>query len=360
MLLRARAFISITTPLLQILSKLKSHSCLLPLHLLPHLHRIPHPIHQHTLWSLALGTILVRSAPSPTMSPLIVTSLETKPTSFTQANSKLKWRNAMAIEMNALALNNTWTLVPPCPNQQVVGFKWVYKIKQQADGSIKRYKARLVTQGFREIESIDYFNTSSLVVWPTTIRLIFSIAVSSHLPIRQVDVRNVFLNGDHTEQVFMCQPPVLLIRTTSTMCAFSVKLYTVSNNLQRLSFHYSRVCCFQLWSLLLSHAIGHTTIVLWFWYSCWYIDHRKWHLSFAPMYHTLATSLFSQRPWSSKLLFRYWGSKHSLGLHLSQTKYLQDLLTQNNMQTAKCNPTHMAVGSSIFGNNSAPFDNLHL
>jgi histone deacetylase 1/2 len=73
-------------------------------------------------------------------------TIETEPSSFTQANTKPEWRQAMALEINALALNNTWTLIPPLPNQQVVGCKWVYKIKRCADGSIERYKARLVAK----------------------------------------------------------------------------------------------------------------------------------------------------------------------------------------------------------------------
>lgn len=47
----------------------------------------------------------------------------------------------------------------------------------------------------------------------------------------------------------------------------------------------------------------------------------------------------------------------SLGLHLSQTKYLQNLLTRTNMHCAKPSPIHMAAGTSLFSNDSASFDN---
>jgi hypothetical protein len=73
-------------------------------------------------------------------------TIETEPTSFLQANSKPEWRHTMANEMNALTQNNTWTLVPPHPNQQIIGCKWVYKIKRRANGTIDRYKARLVAK----------------------------------------------------------------------------------------------------------------------------------------------------------------------------------------------------------------------
>lgn len=105
--------------------------------------------------------------------------------------------------MNALAHNRTWTLVPPQPNQQVVGCKWVYRIKRRADGTIERYKAHLVEKGFTQVEDIDYFDTFSPLVRPTTIRLILSITVSTNWLIRQLDVHNAFLNGNITEQVLI-------------------------------------------------------------------------------------------------------------------------------------------------------------
>ena len=54
----------------------------------------------------------------------------------------------MAAEFDALQQNGTWSLVPPRPNMNKVGCKWVYKLKHRANGSIERYKARPVAKGF--------------------------------------------------------------------------------------------------------------------------------------------------------------------------------------------------------------------
>lgn len=72
-----------------------------------------------------------------------------EPTSFTQAQRSPEWRDAMAAEFSALQQQGTWSLVPRS-HQNVVGNKWVYKIKRRADGQIERYKARLCAKGFHQ------------------------------------------------------------------------------------------------------------------------------------------------------------------------------------------------------------------
>lgn len=58
------------------------------------------------------------------------------------------WKDAMAKEIKSLEHNNTWTLTQLPPGKKVVGYKWVYKTKFSPDGSIDRYKARLVVKGY--------------------------------------------------------------------------------------------------------------------------------------------------------------------------------------------------------------------
>ena len=111
----------------------------------------------------------------------------------------------MGEEFDALQLNGTWSLTPRPPNKNVIRNKQVYKLKQKSDGSIDRYKARLVAKGFEQKDGIDYTETFSPMVKPTTIRVVLTLAGHFGWPIRQLDVSNAFLHGSLAEKVFMEQ-----------------------------------------------------------------------------------------------------------------------------------------------------------
>ncbi|KAD5317162.1 hypothetical protein E3N88_17108 [Mikania micrantha] len=101
-----------------------------------------------------------------------------EPTTFTAANTCPQWRQAMSEEFKPLITNGTCTLVPPVPKANVVDCKWVYKIKRDQNGLITRYKARLFAKGFDQQAGLDYHETFSPVVKPTTIRVVLSLAVT--------------------------------------------------------------------------------------------------------------------------------------------------------------------------------------
>ncbi|CAL2257264.1 unnamed protein product [Prunus armeniaca] len=112
----------------------------------------------------------------------------------------------MLTEVQALHHNHTWDLVPPSPHRHALPCKWVYLIEHRSDGSIERYKARLVANGFHQQYGIDYLETFSPVVKHVTIRIILSLAFSRQWPIHHLDVTNAFLHGYLSEEVYMRQP----------------------------------------------------------------------------------------------------------------------------------------------------------
>lgn len=143
-------------------------------------------------------------------STTLIPSPNNEPHTYKQASLHTCWQDAMQNEYNALMRNNTWSLVPCPSNVNIVGCKWIYRVKRKSDGLIERYKARLVAQGFSQEAGVDYFETFSLVIKPTTIHLVLSIAISNHWCIRQLDINNAFLNGDLLETVYMRQPQGLV------------------------------------------------------------------------------------------------------------------------------------------------------
>ncbi|PKU79142.1 Retrovirus-related Pol polyprotein from transposon TNT 1-94 [Dendrobium catenatum] len=128
------------------------------------------------------------------------------PTSYSEASKIFEWRQAMAQEFFALQKQGTWTLVPPPVNSKILGSKWTYRTKYNSDGSVARYKARLVAQGNQQEYGINYQDTFSPVAKIPTIRILFTVALFHHWRIQQLDVDNAFLHGDINETIYIQQP----------------------------------------------------------------------------------------------------------------------------------------------------------
>jgi hypothetical protein len=79
-----------------------------------------------------------------------------EPQSISEALNASKWKQALEEEDNSLISNETWELVPPPEGCNVIGSKWVIKIKRDADGNVDRHKARLVAQGYSQTPRFDY------------------------------------------------------------------------------------------------------------------------------------------------------------------------------------------------------------
>uniref|UniRef100_A0A2N9FN59 Reverse transcriptase Ty1/copia-type domain-containing protein n=1 Tax=Fagus sylvatica TaxID=28930 RepID=A0A2N9FN59_FAGSY len=174
------------------------------------LHTNTHPMHTRSCDNIVQPKQFypgIIRYPLPKALLTVTNSLPPEPSCFTEAYKSAEWRAAMDTEFTALLRNSTWSLVQPKPNTNVVGCKWVFRIKRNVAGTIERYKARLVAKGFHQLHGVDYGDTFSPVIKPVTIRIVLSLAVASNWDIRQLDVTNAFLHGVLSEDVYMSQPP---------------------------------------------------------------------------------------------------------------------------------------------------------
>lgn len=123
-----------------------------------------------------------------------------------RSSEKDKWIEAMNNEVKSLQNNETWELTNLPDNRKALRCKWVFKIKRNPDGTVDKYKARLVAVGYSQKKGIDYDQTFSPVAKMSTIRILLSIAANENLTLRQFDVSTAFLYGTVKEEIFMRQP----------------------------------------------------------------------------------------------------------------------------------------------------------
>ncbi|KAK1650302.1 hypothetical protein QYE76_068107 [Lolium multiflorum] len=119
------------------------------------------------------------------------------------------WVIAMQEELECFTRNEVWSLVerPKDHRINVIGTKWVFKNKQDEDGIVIRNKARLVAQGFAQIEGMDFEDTFAPVARLEAIRLLLAFASFHNFKLYQMDVKSAFLNGPLKETAYVAQPP---------------------------------------------------------------------------------------------------------------------------------------------------------
>ena len=125
--------------------------------------------------------------------------LEREPRTFKEtvnSTEGLMWKEAIKSEIDSILHNHTWELVDLPLGCKPLASKWVFKRKRKIDGSIDKYRARLVIKGYRKIEGLNYFDTYSLVTRINSIRMVLAITALRNLEIHQMDVKTTFLNGE--------------------------------------------------------------------------------------------------------------------------------------------------------------------
>ena len=112
----------------------------------------------------------------------------------------------MQEELNNFERNQVWPLVERT-NTNVIGTKWVFRNKQDEHGMVRRNKARLVAQGFTQVEGLDFEETYAPVVRLEAIRMLLAYAAHHNFKLYQMNVKSAVLNGPIQELIYVEQPP---------------------------------------------------------------------------------------------------------------------------------------------------------
>ena len=119
----------------------------------------------------------------------------------------MEWKTAIQEEMNSILSMGTWQLVPKPEGAKAIPTKWCLTLKHdKKDGSIKRYKARLVARGDKQREGIDYDEVFSPTVRFASTRILLTIAAASDLDVDLIDIKTAYLNGKIDKEIYLMQP----------------------------------------------------------------------------------------------------------------------------------------------------------
>lgn len=131
----------------------------------------------------------------------------------------------MQIELEALEKNQTWTLTALPANKKPIDCKWIYRVKYLPDGSVEKYKVRLVAKGFTQMLGLDYLDTYSPVAKLVTVRLLLAVCISFNWHMHQLDVNNAYLHGDLDEDIYIVPPKGYTKALPGQFCKLQKSLY---------------------------------------------------------------------------------------------------------------------------------------
>nr|KYP37026.1 Retrovirus-related Pol polyprotein from transposon TNT 1-94 [Cajanus cajan] len=113
-------------------------------------------------------------------------------------------------ELQAMGQNQTWSIVSLPIGKTPISCRWIYKIKHKLDGTVEKYKARLVARRFSQQPGLDFVETFYPMVKITIVRVLLSLSAINNWHLAQLDINNAFLNGQLTKDIYMKIPSRIL------------------------------------------------------------------------------------------------------------------------------------------------------
>ena len=290
---------------------------------------------------------------------LALSALE--PQKFEEAVKENIWQDAMDEEIRVIKKNRTWELVDRPKSKDIIGLKWVYKIKFNGDGSIQNHKVRLVAKGYSQQPGIDFNETFAPVVRMETIRTVLALAAQLKTKVYQLDVKSAFLNGELEEEVYVEQPQGYVEKGRED------KVYRLRKALYGLKQaprawnnkidHYFQQNGFTRSlsepSLYLKKEGTHDSLIL-----CLYVDDLIYTSTNPRMAEVFKKNMMKEYEMTDLGTMRYFlgiqVQQSDEGIFISQGKYAENLLKKFNMLKSKPMDTPMAINLKLTSNDGAP------
>ena len=321
------------------------------------------PPKRHSYDDYDVGNYISYKALSPSFRAFVA-SLQTVsvPKDWKAARLDPRWCNAMMEELEALKKNKTWELTYLPKGKNAVGCKWIYSVKQNAEGKVERYKARLVARGYSQTYGIDYDETFAPVAKMSTVRILISCAANFGWPLHQLDVKNAFLHGDLQEEVYMEMPPGFVTpETEGKVCRLKKSLYGLKQSPRAWFDRFRQVVCGMGYgqcngdhTLFYRHSEKKITIL------AVYVDDiiitGDDDVEIAKLKGCLSQAFEVKDLGKLKYFLGIEVARSSKGISLSQRKYTLDLLDDVGMMGCRVASTPIDQNSKITAESGEPID----
>ena len=272
-----------------------------------------------------------------------------------ESEESQKWTQSMKEEYESLQNMGTWSLEPLPAGCKALDNKWVFAVKTNEDGSVERYKARLVVKGFLQRAGVDYDETYATVASLKSLRLVLTLAATEDMEIHQIDVKTAFLNGDLPQVIYMKQPKGF---ESPNHPNYACKLQKSLYGLKQAPLIWQQTLSAKL------KSIGYTNLIS---EECLYAkrDDNGLHLVLCYVDDILILSKTKSEIASVKKSFKSWFDIHDKGevnkflgliverdrrlrtITLSQENYITELISKFKMQEAHPATTPMEPGLEL-------------
>ncbi|RVX21188.1 Retrovirus-related Pol polyprotein from transposon TNT 1-94 [Vitis vinifera] len=245
--------------------------------------------------------------------------------------------SVLVASIDSISVPKTVTEALNHPGKKVIGYKWVFAVKVNPDGSVAQLKARLVARGYAQTYGVDYSDTFSPVAKLNSVRLFISIAASQQWMIHQLDIKNAFLHGDLEEEVYLEQPPGFVAQGDKEIQAFGMNKSEKDH-----SIFYKK------------SAAGIILLVV-------YVDDiviiGNDHAGISDLKTFMHSKFHTKDLGELKYFLGIEVSRSKKGMFLSQRKYVLDLLKETGKIEAKPCTTPMVPNVQLMPDDGDPFYN---